>query len=203
MRLRAPVVVLQQGYAREHCARTLGDARIDLFSPKRRCPGQSRRGPCPADLAVWPTEKGPCSHVCSVGTGSFHCLCGGVLLSHRVSLAVPSALVGLASGFGMGPGVSPPPWPPQHYGLVPAALSIPVRGEGGGGSVNRIVDAGPAGGNTPQVLWYSRRAGRRGLDADASCAWGWVSPRPISTSPLSRLPGVHVWPIDPVVCGGP
>jgi hypothetical protein len=35
-------------------------------------------------------------------------LCGGVLLSHEVSLAVPSALVGLASGFGMGPGVSRP-----------------------------------------------------------------------------------------------
>ena len=32
---------------------------------------------------------------------------GGVLLSHEVPLAVPSALSGLASGFGMGPGVSP------------------------------------------------------------------------------------------------
>ncbi len=34
-------------------------------------------------------------------------LSGGVLLSHTVSRAVPSALRGLASGFGMGPGVSP------------------------------------------------------------------------------------------------
>ena len=33
-------------------------------------------------------------------------LSGGVLLSHTVSRAVPSALKGLASGFGMGPGVS-------------------------------------------------------------------------------------------------
>ncbi len=33
---------------------------------------------------------------------------GGVLLSHTLSSAVPSALAGLASGFGMGPGVSPP-----------------------------------------------------------------------------------------------
>jgi hypothetical protein len=32
---------------------------------------------------------------------------GGVLLSHTVAGAVPSALKGLASGFGMGPGVSP------------------------------------------------------------------------------------------------
>ncbi len=31
---------------------------------------------------------------------------GGVLLSHTLSGAVPSALEGLASGFGMGPGVS-------------------------------------------------------------------------------------------------
>ncbi|MDQ1294447.1 MAG: hypothetical protein QG608_2330, partial [Actinomycetota bacterium] len=30
---------------------------------------------------------------------------GGVLLSHPVPRAVPSALAGLASGFGMGPGV--------------------------------------------------------------------------------------------------
>ena len=34
-------------------------------------------------------------------------LSGGVLLSHTVAGAVPSALKGLASGFGMGPGVSP------------------------------------------------------------------------------------------------
>jgi hypothetical protein len=32
---------------------------------------------------------------------------GGVLLSREASLAVPSALRGLTSGFGMGPGVSP------------------------------------------------------------------------------------------------
>ena len=37
---------------------------------------------------------------------------GGVLLSHILADAVPSALEGLASGFGMGPGVSPSLWPP-------------------------------------------------------------------------------------------
>ncbi len=31
---------------------------------------------------------------------------GGVLLSHTLASAVPSACPGLASGFGMGPGVS-------------------------------------------------------------------------------------------------
>ena len=34
------------------------------------------------------------------------CKSGGVLVSHKVPLAVPSALRGLTSGFGMGPGVS-------------------------------------------------------------------------------------------------
>ena len=33
---------------------------------------------------------------------------GGVLLSHTLAGAVPSALAGLATGVGMGPGVSPP-----------------------------------------------------------------------------------------------
>jgi hypothetical protein len=37
---------------------------------------------------------------------------GGALVSHRVAPAVPSALAGLTSGFGMGPGVPPPPLPP-------------------------------------------------------------------------------------------
>ena len=35
-------------------------------------------------------------------------LVGGFLLSHILPGAVPLALAGLASGFGMGPGVSPP-----------------------------------------------------------------------------------------------
>lgn len=34
------------------------------------------------------------------------CVLGGVLLSRTLAGAVPSALSGLASGFGMGPGVS-------------------------------------------------------------------------------------------------
>src|SRR5947209_4131330 len=37
---------------------------------------------------------------------------GGVLLSHTLSGAVPSALEGLTALFGMGRGVAPPPSPP-------------------------------------------------------------------------------------------
>ena len=58
-------------------------------------------------------------------------MCGGVLLSRWVSPAVPSALAGLASGFGMGPGVSPPPWPPQQCWSPRSPL--PCRGVGGRG----------------------------------------------------------------------
>jgi hypothetical protein len=57
---------------------------------------------------------------------------GSVLLSHAVTHAVPSALKGLASGFGMEPGVSPSPWLPKLYGDV--AVSRPYLG-------NRTVDA--------------------------------------------------------------
>jgi hypothetical protein len=38
---------------------------------------------------------------------------GNVLLSHTVTRAVPSALKGLTSVFGMGTGVSPSPWSPR------------------------------------------------------------------------------------------
>ncbi len=43
---------------------------------------------------------------------------GDVLLSHKFSLAVPSALKGLTSGFGMEPGVSLSLWPPKLYGVI-------------------------------------------------------------------------------------
>ena len=39
---------------------------------------------------------------------------GTDLLSHARWNAVPSALAGLTSGFGMGPGVTPPLWAPRN-----------------------------------------------------------------------------------------
>jgi hypothetical protein len=39
---------------------------------------------------------------------------GGVLLSHPAARAVPSALKGLTSVFGMGTGVAPSLWPPER-----------------------------------------------------------------------------------------
>ena len=65
------------------------------------------------------TEKGPPQRVgpfdvymekahTITGVGLPNVKSGGVLLSHTLPSAVPSALEGLASGFGMRPGVSPP-----------------------------------------------------------------------------------------------
>ena len=52
--------------------------------------------------------------------------CGGVLLSHTLSGAVPLPCQVLASGFGMGPGVSPGPWPPQVFNCQPVWVGCVV-----------------------------------------------------------------------------
>ena len=61
-----------------------------------------KKGPGPGDCCLYRAQALP--------QGKF----GGVLLSHNPSVAVPSALSGLASGFGMGPGVSLTLKPPKH-----------------------------------------------------------------------------------------
>ena len=45
----------------------------------------------------------------------FHINSGGVLLSHAVTRAVPLALEGLTSEFGMGSGMTPPTLPPKTF----------------------------------------------------------------------------------------
>ena len=88
-----------------------------------------------------------CSRVCPgmrKGRGHVWCPlpvrfgCGGVLLSHTLPGAVPSPCQVLASGFGMGPGVSPGPWPPQIFNCHPTGH----HARGGSWWVgDRIVDA--------------------------------------------------------------
>jgi hypothetical protein len=58
-------------------------------------------GSAPTDLHVTQSNEGH-----PIGAALIERMSGSVLLSHKVPLAVPSALRGLASGFGMGPGVS-------------------------------------------------------------------------------------------------
>ena len=63
---------------------------------------------------------------------------GGALVSHRVAPAVPSALAGLTSGFGMGPGVPRPPGPPAPGGRCGAGcLRAGRRSQGALGAAQR------------------------------------------------------------------
>ena len=53
---------------------------------------------------------------------------GGVLLSHAVSRAVPSALEGLTSEFEMGSGMTPPTSPPENsYGVRELTRMPPLQ----------------------------------------------------------------------------
>ena len=57
--------------------------------------------------------------------GHLERMSGSDLLSHTLASAVPSALGGLASGFGMEPGVSLPLWLPKLYGdIVPVVWDL-------------------------------------------------------------------------------
>ena len=102
------------------------------------------------------------------------CVSGGVLLSHTLACAVPSALGGLTSGFGMGPGVSLSLWPPEQVRDKNHCLFVVVC-----------------------VLGYLI------VDASSGRCCCVASPRPISIGQLHTLLCFHVRPIDPVVCRGP
>src|SRR5690606_21174396 len=54
---------------------------------------------------------------------------GGVVLSHPVSRAVPSALRGLTTVFGMGTGGSPAPWPPATLLLAVLSFGRVAKGQ--------------------------------------------------------------------------
>ena len=124
---------------------------------------------------------------------------GGVLLFRSLVGAVPLALGGLASGFGMVPGVSPPAVAAGTVvGLwcaAPGGRPPRVCGGWGGLVLGCVVDAGGL------VRRPPRRA--RALVRVCVCVWVCGSCRPISTGRLSPLPGLHLRPIDPVVHWGP
>jgi hypothetical protein len=103
---------------------------------------------------------------------------GGVLLSHAVTHAVPSALEGLTTVFGMGTGVSLPPLPPEKPGM-PADL-----GSYGHQNLTTKDDA------------EAERASIVHETLDQAS-------RPISTTRLNTLLCLHLWPINLLVSKGP
>ena len=96
--------------------------------------------------------------------------------------AVPSALGGLTSGFGMGPGVPPPPW-----SLTNEGHSV-VRGR---------ASARCPGGRTAQRV-LGQKVARPRLPMS-----GKRRARPISTARLSASRRLHLLPINQVVYLGP
>ena len=116
----------------------------------------------------------------------------------RADPAVPSALGGLASGFGMGPGVPRPPWPLT----------------GGRRSSSDDENASHASGEPLRVPWgpHSELAGS-GILIDLSCTrqaheaapagMRRVRARAISAARLRLSPALHLRPINQVVYLGP
>ena len=170
-------------------------------------------GPCSVSFpGRWGRVNGPTIRIQAyLALGLLVCGCsGGVLLSRSLVGAVPLALGGLASGFGMGPGVSLPRCGRRDGGGVVVLLGVgfPPGGGVGGLVLGCVVDAvGSPGacvaflsspllvrGVAPVLGLFPRVVG--GLCGVCSC-W------PISTGRLSPLPGVHLRPIHPVVCWGP
>ena len=104
---------------------------------------------------------------------------GGNLLSHNLPVAVPSARAGLASGFGMGPGVSLPLLTTDKLsGLCCPLVLCQILHSG------RVHDV---------IVFFV-------CLCVARCVCLFWS---ISTSRLHILRCFHVWPINPIVFRGP
>ena len=146
---------------------------------------------------------------------------GSDLLSHRPAPAVPSAVEGLTSVFGMGTGVTPPLWPPgnllaagdgrfRHRAPrrhLPSEVRTPgaptyVRGMTCSRASFKDLSEGTVRA-APSALWRDSRAfGPTEHPANGSVYATprsglriWQASRPISTSQLRMSPPLHTWPI--------
>ena len=132
--------------------------------------------------------------------GFLYVWCGGVLLSHTLSGAVPSPCQALASGFGMGPGVSPGPWPPQIFSCTVRRWGLPACGGLGTGQRTRIcrcfrLVARQCSLPSGAVCRRKMRSNRQGLEC-------WCCLSSVSTGRLHPSRGFHVRPINHVFCMG-
>src|SRR5699024_6527210 len=154
-------------------------------------------GPAPVSISTWPRNAKSSKRSQSRRTRSSSLLlilkfnAGGVLLSHTLPGAVPSAQVGLASGFGKRPGVTPPQKPPTNR-------TAPSQ-------------------QHPQGAWsavsfqplHNRREYSMLMDVHFVCAsptqpvvW-FVTLRPISTSHLHTTQCCRIWPINTIISREP
>ncbi len=104
---------------------------------------------------------------------------GSDLLSHPVARAVPSALEGLTSGFGMGPGVPPPPWPPKRW--CPRSTD-----DGEDAALEQSSRTAIASASKGQVLGLLVRVSSTRCRASTSRLSTWWSSRALTWSPSGR-----------------
>ena len=114
-----------RGPEREKAARPRGGRRPFFFAKTRGAPANERGGPPRVPPSQAPRSRIPAPSPAQRAPGA-----GGALVSHRVAPAVPSALAGLTSGFGMGPGVPRPPGPPAPGGRCGAGCEGAGRRSG-------------------------------------------------------------------------
>ena len=116
----------------------------------------------------------------------------------RADPAVPSALGGLASGFGMGPGVPRPPWPLTGGRRSSMTMRMPPTLEGN-------LSACPGGRTaslTDPVSIIDLSCTRQAHEA-APAGMRRVRARAISAARLRLSPALHLRPINQVVYLGP
>ena len=162
--------------------------------PHPRCESLCLVGVLSCWFRIWGKPLGACAP-----RGFLYVWCGGVLLSHTLSGAVPSPCQALASGFGMGPGVSPGPWPPQIFSYTVRRWGLPACGGLGTGQRTRICRC--------FVLWPDNAHCRLVSFAGGRCGPNrWLGLlcclSSVSTGRLHPSRGFHVRPIDHVFCMG-
>ena len=155
-------------------ARVGGNTTAAIGNGSPPTPLKRRKGPSPAGGPL------PCTEVPSTGQRR--------PALPRASPAVPSARCGLASGFGMGPGVPRTLWPLTggRRSAHPGVLACP---EGRTATTDRMARPGASRSGDARAR---ERAGRPA----ARCG---VRARAISTARLRGSHPLHLPPIEPVV----